>query len=184
MKIGVDLDEVVAKLVPPLLQYLNGKYNRNITEEDLNRYDFEDMYGLSKGKFHREIQTFYKLPDFVGIKPVVGSMKSIRRIYKNHQLFAITARPPSTKFATAMWLEKYFPGMFEKVIYTSGSAKGDICIKLGIDYLIDDHIKYINEACLKGIKCLLMDRAWNREFIVPEGAKLVYDWKDIERELK
>lgn len=184
MKIGVDLDEVVAKLVPKLIKFLNTKYDKNIKETDIIRYDFGYLYGLSKPDFYKEIQQFYISKDFRNIKPVKGSQSSITRLTSDHWLFAITARPPSTKFETNLWLDKYFHNKFVNVIYTDGSAKGDICNNLGIDYLIDDHINYINEACSKGVKCLLMQRTWNKNSTVPKNAKVVKDWKEIERLLK
>lgn len=181
MKLGIDLDEVLGDLAAPLLQFMNAKHKTHFTKQDIKEYDFGYLYGLSLEQFYGEILDFYKTNAFQNIQPISHSRRVINNLSKNNELYVITARPDTVKHTTEKFLNKNYPNKFNKIIYTDGAHKSDICLDLKVDYLIDDHIKYVNDATQKGINCLLMDRPWNQNYNLPVGSERVYDWKGIEK---
>lgn len=48
MKIGIDLDEVLADFMPQLLRYYNGKYKTNFTREQIKEYKFWNLWHCTK----------------------------------------------------------------------------------------------------------------------------------------
>ena len=193
MKIGVDLDEVLADFVSPLLEYHNEKYKTNLTEEKVHSYYFWEVWGGTRKEAIEKIQDFLTTDYFKNIQPILGSQEGIEILSKKHELILITSRPISIRNETLTWLNKYFPNKFseEKIYFTAKAhlqknikAKANICLEQGIELLIEDNLDYAKESVLNGTRVLLFDYPWNQADDLPERIKRVYSWQDILENIK
>ena len=56
-------------------------------------------------------------------------------------------------------------------------TKGEVCKKLNIELMIDDHLKYANQCAEIGINVYLLNCPWNKGDF--PGIKRVYSWQDL-----
>ena len=69
------------------------------------------------------------------------------------KMYIVTGRQDSVREETELWIEHYFPGIFDDVILTNSYTpnevkKSDICRALNIGLIIDDN-KGICDECIE-----------------------------------
>lgn len=187
MRIGVDLDDVLAELLIGLDKYHNEIYKTNFSLEDHIDFDLSKIWKCSKEEMKKRVYDFYD-SDFVirEVKPLEGAVEVIDKLSKEHDLVLITSRPEFLKQRTIDWLEKYFPSKFNKVFFTSQFAeknvlktKGDLCLELGINLMIEDCFEYAMDCASKNVDVLLVDRPHNQIGDLPEKIRRVKNWEEI-----
>jgi uncharacterized HAD superfamily protein len=58
--------------------------------------------------------------------------------------------------------------------------KSEVCIELGVSYLIDDNLTAVTQTSAFGIKALLFgDYPWNQAKELPEGVTRVKNWQEV-----
>lgn len=191
MKIGIDIDEVLAKLAPELTWFYNEKFNKNYDPANQKEYDLTKLWECSIEVANETVWQFYDSPKFEKIKTIQGAKTAVKKLLKQHEMIAITARPSHVEVKTRNWIEKHYPKVFREIYFTGHYftaeekrvTKGDICKKLGIELMIDDHFEYALDCSQKGINVLLMDAAWNREVVLPGNVRRVKGWREIMKVL-
>jgi 5'(3')-deoxyribonucleotidase len=92
--------------------------------------------------------------DFRNLKPIEGSqlaMNNLNTIFD--KMYIITGRQEIVREPTELWIEHFFPGVFDDVILTNSFTphevkKSDICRALNIGLIIDDN-KGICDQCIE-----------------------------------
>ena len=186
MRIGVDIDEVLAELNKKLITYMNTQHNYSCSYDDLKEYSLNKCFNVSEKEFDHVYFSFFESPDVESIEPVDNSVNIIKDIAKEHEIIIITARQSFHEKQTTEWLEKYYPGIFKEIYFTNQDeegSKGDIALKHNIDLHIDDAIHNCNTVTEKGIPCLLFNRPWNQETLNPNITR-VNSWEEIAHTLQ
>ncbi len=186
MKIGVDLDEVLADFLSALIKYHNSVYRTSLIREDFHSYDFWKVWGGTRDQAIQKVYDFYKTDYFKSIDPVFGAQNAIKLLRQKNELFIITSRQKIVYEVTINWINEFFPNSFSDVYfadyYSNTSnliSKKNLCNNLGIDIFIDDVPKYILECTDSKIKALLFTAPWNKKFVLPENVYRVDSWNNI-----
>ena len=174
MKIGIDLDSVVADIMTPLIDFHNQKYQTNTKLSDHTTFSIEKIWKCTEAESIDRIHEFYQSSFVNKIKPVPGSLDGIKFLSNTHEI-------------TNRWIDQYFPNIFKTINHTNQSGKiggkkikkSEVAEKLKINLFIDDHLDFAYDCASLGIKILLMDMPWNQIKKLPKNIVRVSSWKEI-----
>ncbi len=191
MKIGIDLDEILAGFLEALVDYHNKTYKTFLKRSQFHSYDFWKVWGGNRNEAIQKVYDFHKSCHFSKIKPIPGAISGIEEIKENHELIIITSRQDYIAKETRAWIEKHFPNTFTKIHFTNHFAqkgkqksKADICVEEQIDLLIEDHPEYAVECSSRKIKVFLLDNPWNKLQKMPKEVERVFSWQEIVKKIK
>jgi len=186
MRIGIDIDEVLADSLSAIINYHNDIYGTELTREQFRSYRFWETWGGTMDEAIQKIYDFHKTPYFANMLPVAGSQAGVQALKDKHDLYIVTSRQNDIIEATKQWVEQYFPNTFTDIHFAnhysqSGSplTKKTICDAINVDLLIDDSREFAVECLQPDRKVLLYDCPWNQIDGLPEGIKRVYSWPEI-----
>jgi 5'(3')-deoxyribonucleotidase len=187
MRIGVDLDEVLAQAVPNVIMWHNKYYGTNHDVMDKPpSYGMFNIWGGSPKEAKDKILIWCNSPEISNADIVFGAVAGINGLKINNDLIVITARPKSADARTEAWLNKHFPNIFKSIIHNedwNGSGvfgpKVSACKRAQIDVLIDDSIETARNCAAAGIPVLLFDYPWNQSDDLPENVTRVKTWEEI-----
>ena len=197
MKLGFDIDGIIANMAQAMIDFINKKYklkhtvdvfnfhdlwkNRYVDDEKLNRQVTQDMYD----EIIDNEEALFKIPLY---KEAVRFLRVLKK--NGHSLHFITARRDAAKKSTVDWFRK------NKIpfdtIHATGSTprprKGMLGRTLNLDFYIDDQIEYLEEMYMyknrwrKGL--FLFNRPWNENEVIDLSKfKRVSSWKELNRHL-
>lgn len=186
MKIGIDLDEVLADFLPALIEYHNTTYGTFLVRDQFQSYRFWETWGGTREEAIQKVYDFYKTSYFRNMKSVAGSQEAVSVLKQNNDLLVVTSRQDDVAEATKEWIAQHFPNVFSDVLFAnhysqngSSTTKKQICDSVGVDVLIEDSPEYALECLNPKRKVLLLDYPWNRGFELPQGIYRVNSWKEI-----
>ena len=187
MRIGIDLDEVIANTLTAVINFHNEKYGTDFKENNFSSYRFWETWGGTRDEAIRKVHEFYVTDHFANVRPVAGSIDAVDKLKENgHELFIITGRQENIIKETEKWIKKHFPEVFSGVHFAntygltgSKMKKGTICEQLGIEIMVEDDIIYASELAESGIKVFLFDRPWNKDHAVGDNIERVSSWEDV-----
>ncbi len=188
MKIGVDLDSVLANFCVSLHEYHNEAYATDYPLKAYNTHDLRQVWNVDEEEVVKRLFDFYDTEYLENIPLTPGAQKAVKSISDFHTLYLITSRPDKFHHKTQNWIAKNFPGMFTDVLCTNQvSAKGsksktksEICLAVGAQIMIDDHLVFAYDCAEANIDVLLYDQPWNRKHKLPKKIKRMHSWKEIE----
>jgi hypothetical protein len=84
-------------------------------------------------------------------------MQNFKRTFD--KLYIVTGRQDDVRESTELWIERYFPGIFDDVILTNSFTenevkKVDVCRALGIGCIIDDSMQTCDECIEAGMDAI------------------------------
>ena len=177
LNICIDIDGTITSPYH-FIPYLNDMYNKSITENDCITYKLEDLYEVEiddlLNKFHNEYIHSYKEAEVVeGAKDIIGEL------YKNHNVYFVTARSESLTEITTNWLRNN--GFSEIDVYLLGSDyKIEKAKELGCNIFIEDNPSNAIQLAKAGMDVLLIDTNYNKE-VNHEKITRVNGWSDIKK---
>lgn len=191
MKIGVDLDSVLADIMPPLIDFHNTHYGTKSKLEDHVVYDLTTVWKCTKEEVIERLFKFYDSPHMDMTKPIKGAQEGIDYLKSKHTLILITSRPHSIESKTIDWLDLHFPKSFNDVYHTNqvsrkGSVhkkKSQVCKEIGTQTMIEDCLEYALDVSQTGIPVYLFDSVWNQNVHLPSNITRFYEWKEIKSHL-
>mgnify|MGYP006286362713 CR=1 FL=1 len=185
MRIGVDLDEVLADYLNAVLKYYNFTKGTDLKWEDFFSYDFWKVWGGTVEEMIDELYAFYQSSYFKSMGLVKGAKEGIAELRKDNELFIITSRQDDISEVTRNWVEENFPGVFAGVYFVNNYSrtgqrrtKVEVCDQLKIEVLLEDQTKYALECVSDNRKVVLFDYPWNQELDQREGIYRVADWPE------
>lgn len=189
MKIGIDIDEVLAVLIPELTDFYNKRHGKNLRHVDQYTYRLEEFWNCEWEVANQVVLDFYDSKYFDQLKVVSGAKSAIKKLSKNYDLFAITSRPDFVGTRTRKWFDRNFPNLFKEIYFTNQhipdgankKLKSQVCIELGVNTMIDDNFDYALDCANNGIPVLMVDAPWNQGVILPENITRVKGWKEITK---
>ena len=191
---AVDIDEVLADFVNTFLTYHNSLYGSSLRKDQVNSYEFWELWDITKEEAIRRVYEFYKTPQFLNLPTIPGAKEGARSLARKHRLVVITSRPYDIYKDTNSWLEKNFSRCFSGRYFTNQWAKADskynnhrkksdICKKLHVDTIIEDSLECALDCASFVKNVILLDCPWNQCKSLPTNVKRVNSWKEITEEI-
>jgi hypothetical protein len=123
-------------------------------------YVYRQIFDIDEKTSQKMVQEFYRSKAFMELTPIRGSQRAMFNLKKNSKkMYIVTGRQDTVREETELWIEQYFPGIFDDVILTNSYTphevqKSDICRALNIGLIIDDN-KGICDQCIEnGVNAL------------------------------
>ena len=174
MRLGFDIDEVVADNVHIMVDLLNGINGTNYCIRDVTEYKLSCV-GLREEDSERFFAR-YAREIFTNAEVAPGAKEYLHKL-KNQgfELFFLTARNSCSDIyrITVNWfLDNEIP--FDK-IQTHVKHKGVSCLENQVELYVDDRHKNVKGVLETGTPCYVMDKPWNCDFDLPR----VKHWREI-----
>ena len=186
MRIGIDIDEVLADQMTGLIQFHNASYGTTLARDHFRSSKFWETWGGTREEAIQKVFAYYQTPYFRDLKPVVGSQEVVDNLKRNHELHLVTGRQNEISDATHEWVLRHFPNCFLGIHFAnhysntgSPKSKSEICDSLGIEMLIDDTLDYALECASPNRTVLLFDSPWNQRQELPQGIHRIQHWKEV-----
>jgi uncharacterized HAD superfamily protein len=186
MKIGIDIDEVLADQLSSLIRFHNDSFGTTLARDHFRSSKFWETWGGTREEAIRKVYDFYQTPYFRDIQPVDGSKEAVGRLSRDHELHLVTGRQNDIATLTQDWIRRHFPNRFSGIHFANHysnngfpQSKAEICDALGIEFLIEDTLDYALECARPNRKILLLDYPWNQTNDLPEGIHRVHSWKGV-----
>ena len=188
----VDLDDVLAQSVQAFVDFSNQHFAAGITMDDYNE-DWSTMWGTDYEETERRAAIMRKHDIHQTYKPMPGAFEALQALRPKYRLVVLTSRRESIKASTTAWLEQYYPGIFDDILFSgiwdrsdrsTGElhlmTKGDQYKELGAAYVIDDHLKHAAAANTHGAVGILFGAyPWNRHDSLPAGVVYCQGWPEV-----
>lgn len=187
LKIAVDIDDVQADFINPLMGYFSKRLGKVITKKDVTSYHFSRNFGLSSAESEMIVGGFIESPDFDNLPVIDGAASAMKFLAENHNVVTLTARSERLRDRTLNWLSRNVPANTREVYFSQnhyvdwgvGSmTKGEYCVGNGIDVFVEDSVDYAQQ-CNRNTFVLLFDQPWNRDLGNDNMRKRVYSWGEI-----
>jgi FMN phosphatase YigB (HAD superfamily) len=193
--IAIDIDDVLAKGTESLRLLVNQRLGVNLTEEDYRIP--KDMYW----GYYEHIWEQHGIADkvdFAGLNkemeidqshvPAFEESRGIlTRLSKKYEFVIVTARDPAWARATVVWVNTNYPDVFSAVYFAGhkgGKSKGEICVEIGADWLIDDSIPHAHTALEQGVRVILFgDYGWQMKQEIHPDIIRCLNWHEVGRTL-
>ncbi|MFH0797897.1 MAG: hypothetical protein V1906_00640 [Candidatus Woesearchaeota archaeon] len=189
MKVGIDIDNVLAATHECLLKRLNMQpFSLNLSLEEWKTYYFWDAFNISK---ERTQEMFHQIisEGFLMDIPAMPVGRYVLDRYGFEKYF-ITARPANQTGPTMEWLSKnqikysaknlHFVGSgsrLEREIPSEVHRKAYLARKFGLHCFIEDCGEIAMEVARLGIPVILFNFPWNEHVSHPNIFRVGY-WKD------
>lgn len=197
MRIGIDIDDVIAKTGQVFYQKINEHFGLKIDFTKVPSYDYVDKEVLKKGYTPQEFYTFLNKMQLTStyhneLDLRRGFLKIVKRLYeKGHLLYLISNRHVLILPYTTVWLKKigilpYLSGVVHNS-YTQkpyGSFKVREAKRLKLDLFLEDALDYALPMAQSGVPVILFDRPWNQAQKIPANVYRVNDWKEANKVIK
>jgi len=175
LRIGVDIDNVIAQFVPAYLERHNKKHRTNFTIYDIKSYYLCDWLNIPEEEIVKNIFEMQVGGEYMLLKPVPNVSKYINILKeKGHEIILITNRVNADD--TILWL-KIQNVHFDKLFTIK--SKSWILDLLHLDYYIEDNPNNAYTANKKGIKTIIFNQPWNRMVKETDTMKRAKNWKQV-----
>lgn len=163
--IAIDMDEVIADLMPKYLDAFEARTGRRLAEADLVG---KKIYSLAGGEDIRGL--LHERGFFRDLPPIPGALEGLEVLRKRYRLYFVTA---AMEFKHSFedkydWLHEHCPWVSWRHIVFCGDKS-----IIGTDYLLDDHAH--NLETFTGTP-LLFDAWHNRG---EERFRRLRDWGEV-----
>jgi uncharacterized HAD superfamily protein len=200
MRIGVDLDDVIAICAVPYLRRFAQEYkvelpddkeigwhllremDQHVSAEERDRFRIK----LYDGTFFSELEMYKECPSVLE-----------RLVQEGHEIFFITARAERRRMITETWLREKRILDYAKAVHLKpygdfrpdhprgrydpeGSAqyKSRLAQELGLDVFCEDDVIISKTLAEAGVRVLLFDHPWNRD-VTHERITRVGGWSEV-----
>lgn len=186
--IAIDIDDVLFDFTNRYLSFHNEQYG---TAFDIGHITSINLYEATGGTPEddiRKIEQFQTTTDHLDGHPAAESLDVLRRLGKSCDLVVVTARQTAIRERTRRWIERHFPGVFREVRFANYwevslplVSKGEVCVELGVDVIVDDQLNYLKDCADKGVRGILFgDYPWNAGATDNPLIRKARSWHELE----
>jgi uncharacterized HAD superfamily protein len=185
--IAIDCDDVIIATSPYVVGKYNEAYGTQATLDDVYADNLAVWQVASVERLVARMEAFLDTDEFQQVAPFIEAITSIKRLAKYHDLHIVTGRSSILTTATEVMLEQHFPDTFLSIEHAgltgkTARNKGDVCVDIGADLLIDDHLYHAKQVAERGIDVLLFgDYPWNQVKTLPNHITRAQNWAEIEK---
>ena len=183
MKIGIDLDDVLADSLPHYVQALNRRFGLSIDLAEAAWRIVDRLPQIPRREAHSffseliEDGFFLSRPLLPGAKEAVESLAE-----EGHRLFIVTGRATRDAATTRDWLEqvgllRHFNVVIHNGMEPVSRYKAGAATRLQLDLLIEDELAVATAVAETAIPVLLFDRPWNQGAL-PNTMQRVRSWTE------
>jgi uncharacterized HAD superfamily protein len=186
LRIGVDVDDVLAESLPAYLELFRRRFEREVGIEEAAWEIFRrfpEIPAEQIGEFYAELER----TEFLATRPVYpAAVAGLRRLAAaGHRLFVVTGRLTQHRDQTRRMLEGAgLLDVFEEVVHRDGESlagyKPRVLRELRLQLHIEDELDVARAVAAIPIPVLLFDRPWNQGDL-PRGVTRVGDWDQVVR---
>lgn len=180
LRIAVDFDGVLFDHVPYLLRGFRDALGIDLEAEGLRYWDFFQYRAVRERNLTwNAVRTVLQRIDndcaLHQEPPRDAYARNVmeRWIDEGHEVLVVTAREPTARKSTELFLRTHDVPHHELVM---GAAR-----KTGYDLLVDDAPHNVLMAAAAGGMALLMDHPYNRDVPSHRNPLRVHDWREVER---
>lgn len=174
MRIGIDIDGVLADYQSGLRAFLEPKFDMELPEADSWGFD---NWGLTSNTFKFFHTLFVSEGGFFDLEPLPESEISLRWLRQcGHEVVLITNRGQISNLSVARsdtieWLDKY--GFVYDELHFANNKANVVC-----DWYIDDSPEVLSNYASEGLKAIKMMWEYN-DYIQVDEEFLPDEWPDI-----
>lgn len=171
MKIGLDVDGVLADVIESWLSY-NNRIRSWISKSEISEWDFWKKFQIDKFDFYKELSLCWQ--SWQNIPTTEDNIsKATAEISKLSHVDIVTAREESTHDYVKKWLRS------KNITYNNyvGVLEGAEKTKLDYDIFIDDSPINAKNMLDEGKSVILYSQPWNLKFDDPR-AKRIHSLRD------
>lgn len=165
MRIGVDIDGVIADTFPLLIREMNDYFRTNIKFKDIDDYNIFKIYGITKIDMYRFVR---EREEILISQPAVkdNADKYLKLLNKKHTICIISARKEKYLLQTRIWLQKHHIP-FENLLLIGQHDKRETSKRMNIALLLEDNLKNACQVSACGIPVILLDAPYNKGQLTP-----------------
>lgn len=162
----IDMDEVVADTLPPIVDHLNVLCNTSVCSTEITNYDFTNFFDITQDILHGVFVDNNIIENVVPLEDAIEALHRIRKLgYKIH---IVTARGwhKDGVHITMDWLDTH-GGIYDSVTVMDGrfQSKSEAYQKVSdrFAYIVDDGLHNIDDAVHSEIvdEVVIISAPWN-----------------------
>jgi len=170
MKIGIDIDDTVMNtfdVIEEAARYFDKYFLENKGYQDITKYDFHERFYWTSEEKKAFFNYFRKNKLYLKAKPKGDALYYLEKLYnEGYEIYFLTRRKKDEKLDILSITKNDLisKGFKFTDCYIGLSKKGEACKNLGIDVFIDDAVIQIEDVNNYGIKTILVDNWYNKEY--------------------
>lgn len=176
IKLGIDIDGVIADSQPVIIAELNARFDKNFTLADFVEFNPQRMYGIDRKQLDRFIME-REGHIIKTVQPMAGAIEAIDQLKGDFGIHLISARSPIFLKESIDWLKKY-SFHYDGIMHLGQHDKREACSNEGVALFIDDNLKNVQQvtsACR--IKAYLFDATYNQGEL-PPLTRRIFSWRE------
>jgi uncharacterized HAD superfamily protein len=169
MRIGLDIDDVLADSTRPLIAYVKEERGAAPEWNKFSSFYLNEVLGCTREEALAVIERFWKSPHSDRITPTADSVYAVKLLANSHELVAVTSRHEGLSKNTEAFLSTNFGKDITEIFYlydalrrNKFASKGSICKEMEVDCLIEDNYDNALNCAEAGIPAILFGTPWNR----------------------
>jgi len=188
MKIGIDIDDVLADSLPYYTRAFNQRFGLQIDLADAAWRIFDRFPWISRQEAHDFFSELIEAGFFSSRPLLPGAKEAVESLAEDgHHLFIITGRAPQDEAITKNWLTHVgLLSRFEVVMHKArepvGRHKSGAASELQLDVFIEDELAVATAVGETAIPVLLFDRPWNQG-VLPGNLRRVRSWTEALKQI-
>lgn len=179
IKLGIDIDGVIADSQPVIIAELNACFNKHFTLADFVEFNPQRMYGIDRKQLDRFIME--REGHIIStVQPMPGAVEAIEQLKGDFGIHLISARSPMYLQESIDWLKKH-GFYYDGIMHLGQHDKREACGNEEVALFIDDslqNVQQVTSACL--IKAYLFDATYNQGRL-PPLARRIFSWHEALR---
>lgn len=180
MRIGVDIDGVIANTFPLLVNELNTFFQKKLSYNDVANYNISKVFNLKNKQLYDFIEKKGNLL-VEASQPMPGAVDCLNNCKHNFYLALVSARMEKFRIQTEEWLQRYHIP-WDKLVLLGSHDKADTCIDLKLDIFIEDSLQNAIQISARGIPVILFDAPYNKGDL-PNLVQRFCSWTEICKHL-
>eukprot|EP00242_Pyramimonas_sp_CCMP2087_P013649 CAMPEP_0198199864 /NCGR_PEP_ID=MMETSP1445-20131203/2989_1 /TAXON_ID=36898 /ORGANISM="Pyramimonas sp., Strain CCMP2087" /LENGTH=176 /DNA_ID=CAMNT_0043869769 /DNA_START=145 /DNA_END=675 /DNA_ORIENTATION=- len=170
--------------------------------EGFHSYRYCEVWGGNDQEAVAKVYDFFETEYFKEqMETISGALEVLQDLQDRFRFVVVTSRQNIIQDATREWIEKFFPGIFEEVLFgnhwTKDSPNPDdwnetkrtkleMCQSIGAICLVDDSVTYAKQCAPFLKKVVLFGKyGWNTKDSdtsdLPESVARADDWTEVGR---
>ena len=177
MKIGIDIDGVIADFVSSFLPLINKYCECKI--EDIINYDFGKNINIKDSENEKLWREVEKKNIYKELALIKGSKSALKKLVGKNEVVIISSRKQKAEIETLKWLKRH--GMPFKKLELASNIKEKVAKMSTCDIVIEDSLEIARMVGSKGVPVLLFDYPWNK---IGKNIKRIKDWGQALQQIK
>ena len=183
--LAIDIDEVLGFHNEALADHHNELYGTAHTVDEYHD-DWGLIWGVDEHEAERRADVWHDSVHWENIQPIPGALDAVKKLKEKYDLVILTGRAGKLADKTHEWLDKHYPGLFEKALFVGlyeegkGKTKADIAVEHNVQVLVDDNLEQVIACNNIGIQSILFgEYNWNKTNILPVGVVRALNWEQV-----